>query len=84
MEQKINTYIIGDISLDHINRNSIRGHAREIWTLIKKIPAILSKLLPVSCPLHNFAGIITDLLDICYKTYFTAEDLDNLQETATK
>lgn len=54
-----------------------------MWTLIKYLPAILSKLLPLNCPLRKFAGIMNDLLRMCLKTSLTEADLYELDITIT-
>lgn len=81
--QRDKAYVIEDITPNHLKHCTIRSHAREIWTLIKYLPAIISKLLNANCPLRKFAGMMSDLLDICLKTSFTEGDLQDMQAKAT-
>lgn len=77
-------YKVGDITKNHINKGSIRAHAREIWTLVKYLPAMLGKLLPANSPLRKYACILNNFLHLCLKGSFTEEDLEELKSEATK
>lgn len=77
-------YRIGEITANHLSNHTIRCHSREMLTITKYLPAILSKLLPGNCPLRKFSGIMHDLLQICLKNSFSEEDLTELSATVFK
>lgn len=55
-----------------------------MFALIKYLPAILSKLLPVSCPLRKYGIILSKLLDLSTLSSYTEDDLDKLEATVIK
>lgn len=81
--KKEKQYTIRDITQNHLANGNIRAHARETLTLVKYLPAILSKLLPANCPLRKFSGIMNDLLQICLKNHYTDEDLSIMTLTVS-
>lgn len=76
-------YILEDVTQAHLKNETVKGHAREIMTLVKFLPFILHKLLPQDHELYLFGLTMTDLLDFVLKTTFTSNDLANLKETIT-
>lgn len=68
-----------DVKLTSKGEISIHCHAREMWSLMKFLPFILGKLLRQDNRLYKFALIISDLLDLTFKSSFLEEDLKTLQ-----
>lgn len=58
---------------------AVHFHAREMWCLIKFLPFILRKILPQSHCLFKYGLILVDLLDICFQTSFSNDDLEKLR-----
>lgn len=76
-------YILEDVNPNHLKNETIKGHAREIMTLIRFLPFILKKLLPEDHKLFLFGLTVTDLLDFVLKTSFTNQDLIRMKELVT-
>lgn len=76
-------YILEDISDAHLDSSKIRGHAREMLTLVRFLPFILHNLLSENHELFKFSLIMVDILDIALQNKFTADDLVKLQDLTT-
>lgn len=76
-------YILEDITDAHLENTKIRGHAREIWALVKFLPFILYKFMNEDHELFKFSLTMVDLLDFVLKTKFTKEDLKDLNDLTT-
>lgn len=74
----------GPITRNHLNSNNIRCHAREMMSLIKYLPAILSKLLNKTDPLMKYGTLLSELLYLCLKNSYTNEDLTKLEACVMK
>lgn len=81
---KDKSYIVEDILNTHLANGTIRCHARESWNLIKYLPAILSKLLPLNCPIRKYGSILCELLEYCLKNSYTEDDLNYLDSIVRK
>lgn len=72
-------YKIEDIIPSQLTSGKIRAHAREILTLVKYLPAMLSKLLRANSPLRSYACMLNGLVHVCLKNSYTEEDLTKLR-----
>lgn len=76
-------YILEDITEAHLEGTKIRGHAREMLTLVRFLPFILHNLLSENHELFSFSLIMVDILDIVLKNQFSTSDLDKLKDLTT-